>query len=144
MSKSQVKHFRPYITSEEIDLILESLELNLPKTKKLKAKFLNFKFKVSQEVIEAAYESSPRKSLEENLGLGVESGESKLNSIHRLNELYLKNPLLLSKEETYEVLARKFSEFPNSLTSEEILLGKKLELELFSMDLGTFTKESKS
>lgn len=142
MSKSQVKHFRPYITSEEIDLILESLELNLPKTKKLKAKFLNFKFKVSQEVVEAAYESSPRKSLEENLGLG--ESESKPDSIHKVNKLYLENPLLLSREETYEVLARKFSLAPNSLTSDEILLGKKLELELFSMDLGTFTKESKS
>ena len=135
----KIKHFRPYITTEEIDLILSCLELKLPETEKLKGKFLTFKFKVMQELNTPAYSATPRVSLKESLGLESKAvKESKSEAEWKyLLQTYKTNPLLLSKESLYEVLARLFP----SLTQEEIKKGKELEFELFGMDLGTFNSE---
>lgn len=135
------KLFRPYLTEEEIfHLAYLCSEYKDKLSKEIHKKLMKYKLSISHELISPSYTSTnDTPSIEESLGLELpddkdNSGVTKAEKYNK--KLSMIAPELLTPTERYDFLAYKMLE--GTITEKEREEGKKLELELFGMELGTF------
>lgn len=136
--------YRPVLTLAELEYLRDTLaHCNDIEGAKLHRYFTQYLFKVNIGLNSAAYEKTGAGTIAGKLGFATpaEEVQTKPDAAKYLDNLKLKESLggmaILSKEDQYNLLAGKAVN-GEELTAEQVAEGKKLELELYSMDLGTF------
>lgn len=140
------KLFRPYLSGDDIIYILSLIEAhkNEKEAIALYHRLGQFKFKIANGFTKPAYVATEKVSIEDRLGLQteVDTHTHKNTSVIKSSE-YIKKLESIPKEamtpeERFNYLAGKMAENSSSLTADEIAEGKKLELELYKINMGMF------
>lgn len=120
---NKVALYRPYFTGKEILLISNLLEKETAKTESpelwaLHKKLRMIRFKIGNEMMQAAVVRN--ETTEESLGI-VKNPQEKPQSV---------------EQDRFDTLAEKV--ISGTITEEEKQEGKRLEMMLYKMELGTF------
>jgi len=141
MAATKQEQYRPSFTLSE----LEDFLLFLPETCPTYNKLAVYVYKVKMGLNAAAYASAPKVSLVESLGGELPEKKAKDSAAYtaRLQQRAELAPTTLTAEDRYNLLAAKAmaavaEDRTTWLTEVEIEEGKRLEQELYGMELGTF------
>jgi hypothetical protein len=140
--------YRPVLSLSELEYLRDNTrDCTDTVGTKLHRYLTQYIFKINVGLNSVAYERTGTSTIAGKLGLGEEAETShKPDAAGYLEKLKIKESLggmeVLSKEDQYNLLAGK-AVSGEVLTEEQVAEGKKLEFELYSMDLGTFTIQPK-
>lgn len=122
--------YRPYLSLEEIELILSTLP---DKSSSLYKKLVEFQVKIRFGIIKPATTVTKKVEISESLGFSVPSDSAQLPAPAPV--IYMPKPSD-SPQVTYDTLATKSME--GTITEVEKLQGAELEMKLFGFNSGIF------
>lgn len=132
------EQFRPSLSLAELKTICDSLHTTSPGSALFK-KLAVYYAKVNVGLNPPAYIAAKRESVEQRLGLedgATEFIDKATVYQERLRQKQEIAPNTLTAQEQFELLASKA--IAGTITEQEKEQGKKLEEELYGMDMGTF------
>ena len=132
MSK-KLDQYRPCFNYLE----LTELVSLLPQSHPLFLKLSMFKYKIDMGLNAPAFATAPRQSLEQSIGAEPENNIGYTAQLAKVQSKANYAPQLLTAADKYELLGNKA--ITGTITEEEKAEGRALELELYQMDMGTFT-----
>jgi len=138
MSSNTRAQYRPSLSLAE----LQELVSYIPKQSVLYSKLYIYLAKANLGLNAAAYTAEPKETIEEKLGLQM-AGATVVNKAAAYTALLQQKqelaPATMSKEDRFNLLGAKAMAAPPTITEEEREEGKQLEIELYGMELGTFS-----
>ena len=128
------EQYRPSFTLAELKEVVSAL----PQNSALRNKLALYIAKINFGIKAPAYITEGKQTVEESLGFTPPVKDTGAKSyMERLQAKASLSQDILSPEERFNLLAGKAAE-GKVLTPEEIEEGKRLEQELYGMDMGTF------
>ena len=121
--------YRPYLSLEEIEEVISTLDQSTPLYKKL----VEFQVKIRFGIIKPATTVARKVEISESLGFSVPSDSAQLPAPTPV--IYMPE-LTASPQVTYDTLATKSME--GTITEVEKLQGAELEMKLFGFNSGIF------